>query len=224
MLQDDLARPCSSYKPADPNGRPSRHLAGKGAAILDGFAQPDISTSRVINVAAILTSTERISRWGRDIPFELEIGKDLSAAVYGRNEFKSAFLALVANVQVALAQGGRFMVNVERNDDCCRELHQEITRDFRRAGNGDRRACLDARRAFAELLSLMDVARDGGPGIAVALDFVLCRHRVIESEALGATQCVVMRLQRIQLMHESTAGSPCRQLSALPSRESVSVI
>ncbi|TGQ33387.1 hypothetical protein [Mesorhizobium sp. M00.F.Ca.ET.216.01.1.1] len=221
MLQDDLARPCNILKRADLNGRPSTHLAGGSAATLDGFAEPDISAARVINVAAILTSTERISRWGHNIPFELEIGRGLSAAIYGRNEFKSAFLSLVGDAQVALAQSGRFMVNVERTDDSYRELHQEITRDFRCGGNGDQRDRLDARRVFAELLSLMEVARDGGPGIAVALDFVLCRHRLIESEALGATQCVVMRLQRIQLMHGSMAGSRYRQLSARPRRESV---
>lgn len=218
MLQDNLAKPCDAHKRADADGR---RFSGDSAATLDGFAEPDIAAARVINVTAILTSSERISRWGHDTPFELEIGKGLSAAIYGRDEFKSAFLALVADIQVALAQGGLFMMNVERADGSCREHHQEIARD----SHSDQLDYLDAKRAFAELLSLTEVARDGRPETAVALDFALYHRRLIENETPGATQCVVMRLRRIWLMHGSTVTRSCyQQLNAIPHRESISVL
>ncbi|WP_214474917.1 hypothetical protein [Mesorhizobium sp. dw_380] len=218
LLQDNLAKPCES---TDENGRRSTRLAGD-AATLDGFAEPNISSARVINVAAILTRAERISLWGHDIAFELEIEKGLSAAIYERDEFRSAFLGLVADVQVALAQGGQFMMSVERADGSRREHHQEITRDSCREENCDLLDDLDAGRAFAELLSLTEVTRDGRPEIAVALDFALYRHRLIESEAPGARQCVVMRLRRLWLMHGSTTTRSCyQQLNAVPPRESI---
>jgi hypothetical protein len=222
MLQDNLARACDVDICADDDGRWPPSPADLGATALNDVLEPQTPVARVITISAVMTSIEHISHWGRSIPFELEIAKSLSAVLYRRQAFKSAFLALAGDAQDAFDRGGRLMMEVEGIDGSGRKLHQAVAWDLRPAGHGGR-PNPDARQAFAKLLSLAEIARDDRLEVAVALDFALCRRRLIESDATMETaQSVVMRLQRIWLTQASMAACSHPQPKSMSSREDAS--